>query len=67
MINVRKGYLFCEKHNFSYLEFCKFCEQMDCLLCNEIVKKEHYFSKKHIDNFDKNIIIKIRTSIKKIH
>ena len=65
MINVRKGYSFCEKHNISYLKFCKNCEQMDCLLCNQTVNKEHYFSKKHIDNFDKNIRIKTRTSIKK--
>ena len=70
MINVRKGYLFCEEHNISYLKFCKKCEQMDCLLCDQTVNKEHYFSKKHIDNFDKNniyknITIKTRTSIKK--
>ena len=38
---------------------------MDCLLCDETVNKNHYFSKKHIDNFDKNITIKTRTSIKK--
>ena len=29
MINVRKGYSFCEKHNISYLKFCKNCEKMD--------------------------------------
>ena len=57
MINIRKGY--------SYLKFCKKCEQIDCLLCNQTVNKEHYFSKKHIDNFDKNITIKIRNCIKK--
>ena len=34
-------------------------------MCNQTVNKEHYFSKKHIDNFDKNITIKTRTSIKK--
>ena len=65
MVNIRKGYSLCEKHNISYLKFCKNCEQMDCLLCNETVNKQHYFSKKHIDNFDKNITIKTRTSIKK--
>ena len=65
MINIRKGFLFCEEHNIFYLKFCKKCEQMDCLLCNETVSKDHYFSKKHIDNFDKNITIKTRTSIKK--
>ena len=65
MVNIRKGYLFCEKHNIPYLKFCKECEKFDCLLCDEIVNKEHYFSKQHIDNFNKNITIKTRTSIKK--
>ena len=65
MVNIRKGYSFCEKHNISYLKFCKECEKFDCLLCDETVNKEHYFSKQHIDNFNKNITIKTRTSIKK--
>ena len=65
MVNIKKGYSFCDKHNISYLKFCKECEQMDCLLCGKTVNKNHYFSKKHIDNFDKNITIKTRTSIKK--
>ena len=65
MVNIRKGYSYCDKHNSSYLKFCKECEKFDCLLCDETVNKEHYFSKQHIDNFDKNITIKTRTSIKK--
>ena len=65
MVNIKKGYILCDKHNISYLKFCKECEQMDCLLCDQTVNKNHYFSKKHIDNFDKNITIKTRTSIKK--
>ena len=65
MVNNRKGYSYCDKHNSCYLKFCKECEKFDCLLCNEIVNKEHYFSKPHIDNFDKNITIKTRSSIKK--
>ena len=65
MVNIRKGYSFCEKHNISNLKFCKECEKFECLLCNQTVNKQHYFSKEHIDNFDKNITIKIRTSIKK--
>ena len=65
MINIRKGYILCEEHNISYLEFCKGCEKLDCLLCSEIVNKSHYFSKKHIDNFDKNITITTKNCIKK--
>ena len=38
---------------------------MNCLLCNQNVNKQHYFFKKHIDNFDKNITITTRNSIKK--
>ena len=38
---------------------------MHCLLCNQTVNKSHYFSDKHIDNFDKNITITTRNSIKK--
>ena len=65
MINIKKGYSYCNEHDISYLKYCKQCEQMDCLLCNQTVNEGHYFSKKHIDNFDKNITIKTRTSIKK--
>ena len=65
MINIKKGYVLCEKHNIPYINICKQCKQMDCLLCNQTVNKNHYFSKKCIDNFNKNITIKTRTSIKK--
>ena len=65
MINIRKGYVLCEKHNISYLKFCKECEKLHCLLCNQTVNKSYYFSKNYIDNFDKNITITTRNSIKK--
>ena len=67
MINIRKGYVLCNEHNISYSKdsFCKECEKMNCLLCNQNVNKQHYFSKKHIDNFDKNITITTRNSIEK--
>ena len=65
MINIRKGYVLCEEHNIPYLKLCKECEKMSCLLCNQDANKEHYFSKKHIDNFDKNITITIKNCIKK--
>ena len=65
MVNVRKSYSYCNKHDKPYLKFCKECEKFDCLLCDETVNKSHYFSKKHIDKVNNNISIKIRTSIKK--
>ena len=57
MINIRKGYVLCKEHNISYSKdsFCKECEKLHCLLCNQDINKQHCFSKKHIDNFDKNI------------
>ena len=67
MINIRKGYVLCEKHNIPYSKdsYCKECKKLHCLLCNQNVNKSHYFSKKHINNFDKNITITTRNSIKK--
>ena len=65
MVNIRKGYKYCDKHQVSYLKFCKGCENFDCLICNEKVNKNHYFSKSHVDKVDKNLTVKIRTSIKK--
>ena len=67
MINIRKGYVLCKEHNISYSKdsFCKECEKMNCLLCNQTVNKSHYFSTKHINNFDKNITITIKNCIKK--
>ena len=53
IINIRKGYILCEEHNIPYLKFCKEYQKMYCLLCNQDVSKQHYFSKKYIDNFDK--------------
>ena len=49
MVNIRKGYLYCNKHDKPYLKFCKECEKFDCLLCNETVNKQHYFTKEHIE------------------
>ena len=59
--------MFYVKNIFLFLKdsYCKECEKITCLLCNQTVNKSHYFSKKHIDNFDKNITITTRNSIKK--
>ena len=67
MINIRKGYVLCEEHNISYSKdsFCKEGEKLHCLLCNQDVNKQHYFSKKHINNFDENITITIKNCITK--
>ena len=67
IINIKKGHILCKEHNISYSKdsYCKECEKLHCLLCNQNVNKSHYFSKKHIDNFDKNITITTRNSIKK--
>ena len=34
MVNVQKGYLYCNKHDKPYLKFCKECEKFNCLLWN---------------------------------
>ena len=48
MINIKKGPILCKEHNISYSKdsFCKECEKITCLLCNQTVNKSHYFSKK---------------------
>ena len=34
-------------------------------LCDKYISKKHYFSKEHIDNFENNISVKTKDSIKK--
>ena len=67
MINIKKGHILCKEHNISYskVSCCKECEKLHCLLCNQTVNKSHYFSKKHADNFDKNITITTKNCVKK--
>ena len=61
MINIKKGHILCKEHNISFSKdsFCKECEKLHCLSCNQNINKSHYFAKKHVDNFDKNITITI--------
>ena len=40
-------------------------DKYNCLLCNKYIYKDHYFSKEHINNFENNITIKIKDSIRK--
>ena len=37
----------------------------NCLLCNKYISKDHYFSKEHINNFENNITVKTKDSIRK--
>ena len=43
MVNIRKGYKYCDKHDTPYLKFCKQYETFDCLICNEKVNKRSLF------------------------
>ena len=40
-------------------------DKYNCLLCNKYIPKDHYFCKEHINNFENNISIKTKDSIKK--
>ena len=40
-------------------------DKYNCLLCNKYIPEDHYFSKEHISNFENNISIKIKDSVKK--
>ena len=42
---IKKGYVLCKIHDIPYLNFCKKCEQLDCLLCNQTANKAHFFQK----------------------
>ena len=37
----------------------------NCLLCNKYISIDHYFSEEHINNFETNITIKTKNTIKK--
>ena len=40
-------------------------DKYNSLVCNKYISKNHYFSKEHINNFENNITIKTKDSIKK--
>ena len=67
MINIKKGHILCKEHNISYSKdsYCKDFGKINCLLCNQTVNKQHYFFKKHIDNFNKNITITKKIVLKR--
>ena len=40
-------------------------DKYNCLLYNKYIPKDHYFSKEHMNNFENNISVKTKDSIKK--
>ena len=40
-------------------------DKYNCLLCNKYIPIDHHFSKEHINNFESNITIKTKDSIRK--
>ena len=62
-----KDAIYCSTHklddmiNIKKLDIDKY----NCLLCDRYIPKYHYFSKEHINNFENNISIKTKDSIKK--
>ena len=67
MINIKKSHILCKEHNISYSKdsYCKECEKINCLLCNQTANKNHHFQKVHINNFDKNITITTKIVLKR--
>ena len=62
-----KDPIYCNEHKLEGMINVKKLDvdKYNCLLCNKYISKEHYFSKEHINNFENNISIKTRDSIKK--
>ena len=62
-----KDPIYCNTHKLENMINVKNLDvnKYNCLLCNKYISKEHYFSKGHINNFENNISIKTKDSIKK--
>ena len=62
-----KDPIYCNTHKLENMISVKKSDvdKYNCLLCNKYISKDHYFSKEHINNFEKNISIKTKNSIKK--
>ena len=62
-----KDPIYCNTHKLGNMINVKKSDvdKYNCLLCNKYIPKDHYFSKEHINNFENNIFIKIKDSIKK--
>ena len=62
-----KDPIYCNTHKLENMINVKKSDvvKYNCLLCKKYIPKEHYFSKEHVNNFENNISIKIKDSIKK--
>ena len=62
-----KDAIYCNTHKLDGMINVKKSDvdKYNCLLCNKYIPKDHYFSKEHINNFENNISIKTKDSIKK--
>ena len=64
-----KDPIYCNDHKLENMVNVKKLDvdKYNCLICNKCIPKDHYFSKEHINNFENNISIKTKDSIKKIY
>ena len=62
-----KDPIYCNEHKLDGMINVKKSDvdKYNCLLCNKYNSKDHYFNKEHINNFENNISIKTKDSIKK--
>ena len=62
-----KDPIYCNTHKLDGMTNVKKIDidKYNCLLCKKYIPKDHYFSKEHINNFENNISIKTKDSIKK--
>ena len=62
-----KDPIYCNTHKLENMINVKKSDvdKYNCFLCNKYIPKDHYFSKEHINNFENNISIKTKDSIKK--
>ena len=59
--------IYCNNHKLENMINVKKLDvdKYNCLLCDKYIPKDHYFSKEHTNNFENNITIKTKDSIKK--
>ena len=62
-----KDAIYCNTHKLENMINVKKVDvdKYNCSLCNKYIPKDHYFSKEHINNFENNISIKTKDSVKK--